>query len=554
MNPPTNLYKLAVFLRKYHLPESCRLLLSGIITAAFTLLCTVAISRLIADIPAINILNNTPWFILCFAAVISANLFYLNHLFLLKSLNTHVVINICSSLWEKIIHTPGDSSHLPASGELAEQIFMYEAAVSSALTINVRILSSLIPAFFLVVYMIFKFGLPAVILFLSLSVVVICRTFALPFILRHTHDWLLQQRKLSSHLNEVFSGMHKIRSTHTENMILEHWINGLLLLKQKTGYIIRAEMFTTTFDALTPALLLLALQFIYGRHADRLSPDIFLSFIFMGGQLSLLLSKIPRDITLLIPLLSSLSGIKTLTGSSLDQTTPAKPYFPVHGSITLENLTFKRNDRILLQDIQLSAHAGEFVALTGPSGSGKSTLLRLILGLETLTSGKILIDGRNITHLNIKKLRQAMGVVMQNQSLMPGSIYENLTVHTALSQAELWHLIDLVGLRSDLESMPMGLHTYLSDTSGESLSGGQRQKILLARALSTRPRILLLDEATSALDNQSQAHICNSLSELKITRIVTAHRLSTIAKADRIYEIKKGGSGFLEGTRKLCEA
>ena len=182
---------------------------------------------------------------------------------------------------------------------------------------------------------------------------------------------------------------------------------------------------------------------------------------------------------------------------------------------------------------------GEFVAIVGPSGSGKSTLLRLLLGFEQPQTGNIFYDGKNLAELDLEAVRQQLGVVLQNGKVMTGSIYENISSGELVSPQVAWEAAQKVGFADDIEEMPMGMHTVVSE-GGSNLSGGQRQRLLIARALILEPKILLFDEATSALDNKTQAIVTESLEQLNVTRVVIAHRLSTIRNADFIYVMSQG--------------
>ncbi|MGK7941444.1 MAG: NHLP family bacteriocin export ABC transporter peptidase/permease/ATPase subunit [Crocosphaera sp.] len=193
----------------------------------------------------------------------------------------------------------------------------------------------------------------------------------------------------------------------------------------------------------------------------------------------------------------------------------------------------------VLNQINLEVKSGEFIAIVGPSGSGKSTLFRLLLGFEKPSQGNILYDGKNLAELDLQSLRQQLGVVLQNGKVVYGSIYNNISCGGLVSPEMAWYAARQAGIDEDIEQMPMGMNTIVSET-GNNLSVGQRQRLLIARALIHQPKILLFDEATSALDNHTQALVTDSLEKLKVTRIVIAHRLSTIRNADRIYVFSQG--------------
>ena len=176
----------------------------------------------------------------------------------------------------------------------------------------------------------------------------------------------------------------------------------------------------------------------------------------------------------------------------------------------------------------------------GASGSGKSTLLKLLLGFEKPDEGRVCYDGKDLRQLDKREVRKQLGVVLQNGRLIAGSIYENITItapHATMEEVKA--VIEAVGLKDDIAQMPMGVHTVLSESSG-TISGGQRQRILIARAIINRPAVLIFDEATSALDNVTQAAVCESLERMNVTRIVVAHRLSTVRNCDRILVLDNG--------------
>jgi ATP-binding cassette subfamily C protein len=211
------------------------------------------------------------------------------------------------------------------------------------------------------------------------------------------------------------------------------------------------------------------------------------------------------------------------------------------GGIDAQHMSFRYQEDgpPVLRDVSFTIHPGEFVAFVGPSGSGKSTIFRMLLGFETPESGAVYFDGQDLAGLDLPEVRSQTGVVLQNGKLMPGDIFTNIIGSAPLTLDDAWEAARMAGLDGDVKAMPMGMHTVISEGGG-TLSGGQRQRLMIARAIVRRPKILLFDEATSALDNRTQAIVSESLDRLQATRIVVAHRLSTIINADRIYVVEAG--------------
>jgi ABC-type bacteriocin/lantibiotic exporter with double-glycine peptidase domain len=210
------------------------------------------------------------------------------------------------------------------------------------------------------------------------------------------------------------------------------------------------------------------------------------------------------------------------------------------GAIRLEGVRFAYPEGgDVLHGIDLEIRKGEFVALVGPSGSGKSTLIRLLLGFEVPREGRILYDGEDLSTLNLPFLRRRIGTVLQGGRLWAGDLYTNIVGAAHLPVEAAREAARAAGLAEDIEAMPMGMYTMVSEGLS-TLSGGQRQRVLIARALVSSPSILLLDEATSALDNVSQGVVLEALARLDATRLLIAHRLSTVRDADRIVVLDQG--------------
>jgi ATP-binding cassette subfamily C protein len=272
-----------------------------------------------------------------------------------------------------------------------------------------------------------------------------------------------------------------------------------------------------------------------------LSTGAFLAFhaaFFQFLAAALALSSAAGSVLGIVPLFERARPIlETLPETSAAKGEPGA----LTGNIEISHAFFRyRADTpLVLRDLSLSVRPGEFVALVGASGCGKSTLFRLLLGFERLDSGAIHFDGQDLAGMNPQAVRRQIGVVLQNGQLQTGDIFENIAGTRPLTMDDAWAAARLAGLEDDIRAMPMGMHTVISEGGG-GLSGGQRQRLMIARAIASRPRILLFDEATSALDNLTQAIVSRSLEQLQATRIVIAHRLSTVVKADRIFVLEAG--------------
>ena len=252
----------------------------------------------------------------------------------------------------------------------------------------------------------------------------------------------------------------------------------------------------------------------------------------------------------------SLAGIALTVAQIKPILTMVKPFFDalpevsdgkqvlsrLSGGIELNNVSFRYSENMpnVIDDLSLKIRPGQYVAIVGKTGCGKSTLMRLMLGFERPQKGAIYYDGKDLERIDLRSLRRRIGTVMQNGKLFQGDIYSNIVISAPwLSQNDAWEAAEIAGIADDIRKMPMGMNTIISEGSG-GISGGQRQRLMIARAVAPKPRILMFDEATSALDNLTQKKVSESLDAFKCTRIVIAHRLSTIKQCDRIIVLDKG--------------
>jgi ABC-type bacteriocin/lantibiotic exporter with double-glycine peptidase domain len=202
---------------------------------------------------------------------------------------------------------------------------------------------------------------------------------------------------------------------------------------------------------------------------------------------------------------------------------------------------------MIIDNLSLKIGRGQYIAIVGKTGCGKSTLFRLLLGFESPLRGAVYYDGVDIAKIDLRSLRRQIGVVMQNGKLFQGDIYSNIVIsapHPTMKDA--WEAAETAGVADAIRDMPMGMHTVISEGAG-CISGGQKQRLMIARAIAPKPKILFFDEATSALDNVTQKQVSDALAALKSTRIVIAHRLSTIRQCDR-FIVLDGGRVIEDGT------
>ncbi len=214
----------------------------------------------------------------------------------------------------------------------------------------------------------------------------------------------------------------------------------------------------------------------------------------------------------------------------------------ISGGIELNNICFRYNENspYIIKNLSLKIKSGEYVAIVGRTGCGKSTLMRIMLGFEKAEKGAVYYDGKDLDKIDAPSLRRNIGTVMQNSGLFQGDIFSNIVIsapHLTLDDA--WKAAEIAGIADDIHKMPMGMQTLISEGQG-GISGGQKQRLMIARAVAPKPKILMFDEATSALDNKTQKQVSDALDRMNCTRIVIAHRLSTIRHCDRILVINDG--------------
>lgn len=351
-------------------------------------------------------------------------------------------------------------------------------------------------------------------------------------------------QKLNGTVQQLLNGISKIKTTGSEGSALLVWAKKFANQVNYNYRIEKNQNLATIFVGVYPILASGVFFYMVGsseNHMD-LSTGAYLAFAAAFTTVFTAITTLTQTADQLTQATVIYQNAQPILEATPEVDKTKKTPGALKGLIEIESMSFsyEKNGPMVLKDINLSVEPGEFVAVVGPSGAGKSTLFRLLLGFEKPVEGNIYFDHKNLADLDINLVRRQFGVVLQESKLMAGTLYRNIVgSRTELSMDNAWDAAEKVGLADDIKAMPMNMHTMVSENGG-NISGGQKQRLMIARSIIQHPNILLMDEATSALDNHTQKLVSDSLDNIKATRIVIAHRLSTIMHADKIIVLKDG--------------
>jgi NHLM bacteriocin system ABC transporter ATP-binding protein len=365
--------------------------------------------------------------------------------------------------------------------------------------------------------------------------------------LKYDRQVAKSQGDIQGFLFEFLSGITKIRITGGERRVFTLWADKFSKLKQLGFSSGLYQNFVETFNASYPLFTsILFFSFLYytvlhSNAANMLSVGAFMAFIcafnqFLNDSLRLSMALITS-----LNVITLYERVKPILEEETESAEQSIDPGELAGEIEMNSISFRYKEDLplVLNNVTFKVKPGEMVAFVGASGSGKSTIMRLLLGFEQAEEGSIYYDGDAYESMNKELVRRQIGVVLQNGALMSGSIYQNIVGNSELTLDDAWDAARMAGMEEDIKHMPMEMHTVVSEGAG-TFSGGQKQRLMIARAIAHKPRLLFMDEATSALDNKTQSIVSQSLDKLQATRIIIAHRLSTIKNADRIYVMDKG--------------
>ncbi len=340
---------------------------------------------------------------------------------------------------------------------------------------------------------------------------------------------------------QLIQGVGKIRISGAEARAFAYWANDFSA-SQDLNF--KSRSYDRVVNGVTAALPIFTTGIMFASlvsMSKMLDLGTFIAFLAAFVPFSMAVYDVINTLNLLVPVIPLWERAKILLDAEPENETTREKPGKLTGEVVLDHISFQyeKDAPITLDDVSLHANPGEFIALVGPSGSGKSTLVRLLLGFDQPISGGVYYDGKNLAKQDLLEVRRQIGTVLQNGALFAGSIYENIVCGGLYTEEEVQEALRLSGFDKDLETFPMGLHTVVQ-SGGGTLSVGQCQRLLISRALIPKPKILIFDEATSALDNKTQDEVSRRLEQIDVTRIVIAHRLSTVRNASRIYVVEKG--------------
>lgn len=497
-----------------------------------------AVTGVIMKEKRMNALNGVAVFLI--ASAFASQMLTVVRELLMQRLNTKTSQAVEASVMMRILSLPVSFFRRFSSGELSNRAESVSSLCSMLLNNILSIgLSSLMSLLYIGQIFAFAPALvwPSIIIILSTVVLSVAASLVKIGVSRKQMKLSAEEAGMSY---AMLNGIQKIKLSGSEKRVFARW--GRLYAKSaRLEY--NPPIFLKVNKVLQTAISLagtVALYYIAVR--SGVSGSMYYAFSAAYGRV--------------MGAFSALAGIAISTASVRPVLEMAEPILKaepevsgekeapsrVTGNIEMSHVSFRyeTNTPFILQDLSLKIREGEYVAIVGRTGCGKSTLVRLLLGFEQPESGAVYYDHHDLANIDPRRLRRQIGVVIQNGSLFQGDIFSNITLSAPhLTLDEAWEAAETAGIADDIREMPMGMQTIISEGQG-GISGGQKQRLMIARAIAPKPRILIFDEATSALDNKTQKQVSDALDRLHCTRIIIAHRLSTIRNCDRILVMDKG--------------
>ena len=448
-----------------------------------------------------------------------------------------------AAFWDRLMHLPSNVLRRQPAGDLAMSGMTFQnlrdglqGVVADSLLSSIFLL----PVFAVIYFYDATLGTIAV----AFSLVSLLFTAALG--LRQIAPYgrmISATRRVTGRLFQIIGGIAKLRVENAEGSAFAIWARDYRKQKRAELELGALEGHARAFGAALPFVAAGALLFAVSSMDDRNFPvaDFLVVYtVFIAFQTAI--ARLSESFGTIAAALPAFAQMRPLLAAAPEADVEGEPVDHLGGEVLFDRISFRYDPDgpLILDDVTIRARPGEFIAIAGESGAGKSTLFRLALGLDRPSAGAVYYDGRDLRHLNLKQVRRNIGAVPQAVGLHPQDIWDNIVAHhEGTSIDEVWQAARSAEIEDEIKAMPMGMMTMVG-ASGSVLSGGESQRVTIARSLIGGPRVMLLDEATNWLDNENQAEVMQNLALLTSTRIVIAHRLSTLEQADRIYVMQAG--------------
>ena len=448
-----------------------------------------------------------------------------------------------AAFWDRLIRLPPSILHRQPAGHLAMSGMTFQNlrdGLQGVVADSLLSIIFLLPVFGVIAF--YDATLGGIALAFSLASLLVTAALGLRQVAPYGR-MISAVRRVTGRLFQIIGGIAKLRVENAEGSAFAIWAKDYREQKRAELELGALEGHSRAFGAALPFLAGGTLLFAVATTGDRNVPvgDFLVVYtVFIAFQSAI--ARLGESFGTIAATLPALEQMRPLLAAAPEADVEGEPVDHLGGEVLFDRISFRYDPDgpLILDDVTIRARPGEFVAIAGESGAGKSTLFRLALGFDRPAAGAVYYDGRDLRHLHLKQLRRQIGAVPQSVGLHPQDIWDNIVAHhEGTTVSEVWQAARSAEIESEIKDMPMGMMTMVG-ASGSVLSGGESQRVTIARSLIGAPRVMLLDEATNWLDNESQAEVMQNLALLTSTRIVIAHRLSTLEQADRIYVMQAG--------------
>lgn len=449
-------------------------------------------------------------------------------------------IAVQAAVMGRILSLPATFFKGYASGELHQRASYVQSLCSTLM--NTICTTGLTSVFSLIyIAQIFAFApalvVPSILITLATIAVSLITTF---MSMRITKERMLLSSKTSGMTYSMITGIQKIKLAGAEKRMFSRWAKHY---SKEATLTYNPPLFLKLSGTISLAISLAGTLILYYLAVrSRVSVADYYAFNASYSMVAGAFTSLAGIATTIANIKPTLEMARPIMEAEPEASENREIITGLRGGIEVSHVCFRYDESMpnVIDDLSLKIRSGEYVAIVGSTGCGKSTLLRLLLGFETPQKGAVYYDGKDLSSLDLKSVRRCIGTVMQDGKLITGDIFSNITIAAPqLTLNEAWEAAEMACFADDIRAMPMEMHTIVSEGQG-GISGGQRQRLMIARALAPKPKVLMFDEATSALDNITQKKVSEAIDALKCTRIVIAHRLSTIRHCDRIIVLQNG--------------